>query len=127
MVRKTVETTKMTIVYDVSARAIPDSPSLNDCLNSGPALQNRLCDILTQQRGYPVVLTGDIKKGVSTNTDSRKRERCTSVPLETKSLARGRNLPIYTRIVWTCRFPILVRRRARMPFRRVAQEVTPRN
>ena len=58
----TAATTKMTIVYDVSARATPDSPSLNDCLQSGPALQNRLCDILIQQRGYPVVLAGDIKK-----------------------------------------------------------------
>ena len=37
-------------------------PSLNDSLHSGPALQNRLCDILMQQRDYPVVLAGDIKK-----------------------------------------------------------------
>ena len=62
VVRKTAETTKMTIVYDVSAPATPDSHSLNDCLHSGPALQNRLCDILIQQRGYLVVLAGDIKK-----------------------------------------------------------------
>ena len=60
LVRKTAETTKMTIVYDVSARAAPDSPSLNDCLHSGPSLQNRLCDILIQQRDYPVVLAGEM-------------------------------------------------------------------
>ena len=42
VVRKTAETTKMRIVYDASARATPDSPSLNDCLHPEPALQNRL-------------------------------------------------------------------------------------
>ena len=41
-------------------------------------------------------------------------------------LVRGRNLPIYTSIVWTCPFPILVRRRPRMPFRRVGQDVPGR-
>ena len=60
LVRKTAETTKMTFVYDVSARAAPDSPSLNDCLHPGPSLQNRLCDILIQQRDYPVVLAGEM-------------------------------------------------------------------
>ena len=33
VVRKRSETTKMRIVYDASARATPDSPSLNDCLH----------------------------------------------------------------------------------------------
>ena len=62
VVRKTAETTKMRIVYDASARATPDSPSLKDCLHPGPALQNRLWDILIQQRGYPVVLAIEIKR-----------------------------------------------------------------
>ncbi|XP_068723318.1 uncharacterized protein [Montipora capricornis] len=57
---RTAETTKMRIVYDASARATPDSPSLNDCLHPGPALQNRLWDILIQQRGYPGVLAGGV-------------------------------------------------------------------
>ena len=52
----------MRIVYDASARATPNSPSLNDCLYSGPPLQNRLWDVLVQQRAYPVVLAGDIQK-----------------------------------------------------------------
>ena len=51
VVRKTAETTKMRIVYDASARATPDSPSLNDCRHPGPALQSRLWDILIQQSG----------------------------------------------------------------------------
>ena len=62
MVRKTAETTKIRIVYDTSARATPDSLSLNDCRHPGPALQNRLWDILIPQRGYPVVQANDIKK-----------------------------------------------------------------
>ena len=52
----------MRIVYDASARATPGAPSLNDCLYPGPALQNKLWDVLIQQRAYPVVLAGDIKK-----------------------------------------------------------------
>ena len=55
VIRKSAETTKMRIVYDASARATPNSPSLNDCLYSGPPLQNRLWDVLVQQRAYPVV------------------------------------------------------------------------
>ena len=52
----------MRIVYDASARATPNSPSLNDCLYSGPPLHNRLWDVLVQQRAYPVVLARDIQK-----------------------------------------------------------------
>ena len=52
----------MRIVYDASSRATPSSPSLNDCLYTGPVLQNKLWDILIQQRGYPVILAGDIRK-----------------------------------------------------------------
>ena len=52
----------MRIVYDASSRATPNSPSLNDCLYPGPVLQNKLWDILIQQRGYAVILAGDIRK-----------------------------------------------------------------
>ena len=52
----------MCIVYDASARAHPSAPSLNDCLNAGPPLQNKLRDVLVCQRCYPVAVTGDLKK-----------------------------------------------------------------
>ncbi|XP_068738113.1 uncharacterized protein [Montipora capricornis] len=52
----------MRIVYDASARAHPSAPSLNDCLNAGPPLQNKLWDVLVRQRCYPVAVTGDLKK-----------------------------------------------------------------
>ena len=62
VVRETAATTKMRIVYDASARASPDAPSLNECLNPGPSLQNRLWDVLVRQRAYPVAVTGDIRQ-----------------------------------------------------------------
>ena len=62
VVRETAESTKLRIVYDASARACPDAPSLNDCLNTGPALQKRLWDVLVRMRFHPVVLAGDLKQ-----------------------------------------------------------------
>lgn len=56
------ESTKLRIVYDASARESNNQPPLNDCLNPGPPLQNRLWDILVRSRFYPVLLTGDLKK-----------------------------------------------------------------
>ena len=62
VVRETATTTKLRVVYDASARAYPQAPSLNECLNPGPPLQNRLWDVLLRQRAYPVVVTGDIRQ-----------------------------------------------------------------
>lgn len=62
VIRENAESTKLRIVYDASAREKDNQPSLNDCLNPGPHLQNRLWDILVRSRFYPVLLTGDLKK-----------------------------------------------------------------
>ena len=62
VVRETAATTKVRIVYDASAKVNPDASSLNDCLYAGPPLQNRLWDVLIQQRAYPVVVSRDIAK-----------------------------------------------------------------
>ena len=62
VLRETAQTTKMRIVYDASARPTPEAPSLNDCLYTGPTLQNKLWDVLFQQRIYPVIVSGDIKQ-----------------------------------------------------------------
>ena len=59
VIKEMGESTKMRAVY---ARASPDAPSLNECLYPGPSLQNNLWDILVQQRAYPVLVTGDIRK-----------------------------------------------------------------
>lgn len=40
--REEAANTKLSVVYDTSARAYPNAPSLNECLYPGPALQNKL-------------------------------------------------------------------------------------
>ncbi|XP_028415664.1 uncharacterized protein LOC114539027 [Dendronephthya gigantea] len=42
VIKETSETTKLRIVYDASAREHENSPSLNECLETGPPLQNHL-------------------------------------------------------------------------------------
>ena len=62
VVREDAETTKIRIVYDASAKASPETPSLNDCLNTGPPTQNKLWNILMRARAHPVAVRGDLKK-----------------------------------------------------------------
>ncbi|XP_070550021.1 uncharacterized protein [Ptychodera flava] len=52
----------MRIVYDCSARANVRSPSLNDCLETGPPLQPLLFDIITRNRMRKFCITGDVQK-----------------------------------------------------------------
>ena len=52
----------MRIVYDCSARENQQSPSLNDCLETGPPLQPHLFDVLLRNRFKRYVITGDIEK-----------------------------------------------------------------
>ncbi len=60
--RANAESTKLRVVYDASAKEQSNSPSLNDCLNPGPPLQNKLWSVLVRQRSYPVSVCGDIEK-----------------------------------------------------------------
>ena len=60
--RATAESTKLRIVYDASARAFNSAPSLNDCLNTGPPLQNKLWSVLVRGHFNPVAITGDLQK-----------------------------------------------------------------
>lgn len=62
MIRETAESTNICIVYDASARANREAPSLNECLETGPALQNKLWSVHIRNRFYPVALAGDLKK-----------------------------------------------------------------
>ena len=62
MVRKSAESTKVRIVYDASARAYGEAPSLNECLENRPPLQNQLWDILVRNQFNPTTLTGDLKQ-----------------------------------------------------------------
>ena len=60
--KKDAESTKLRVVYDASARENVKHPSLNDCLNPGPSLQNILWNILIRSRFHPILLTGDLQK-----------------------------------------------------------------
>ena len=60
--RETAESTKLRVVYDASARPSKESPSLNDCLEVGPPLQNKLWSVLVRGRFHPVCLSRDLRK-----------------------------------------------------------------
>ena len=68
VVRATAESTKLRIVYDVSARAFSGAPSLNDCLHTGPSLQNKLRSVLVRGRFNPVARTNLRKAAVRSPT-----------------------------------------------------------
>ena len=59
---ESAEATKIKIVYDASAKPNKDSVSLNECLETGPPLQNSLWDILIRSRFRPILLCGDTEK-----------------------------------------------------------------
>ena len=61
MIRESAETTKIRIAYDASAKPNKDSVSWNECLETGPPLQNSLWDILIRSRFRPILLCGDIE------------------------------------------------------------------
>ena len=62
VVREGAETTKTRIVYDASAPELEDTPSLNDCLLTGPPLHNQLWSVLVRNRFHPIAVAGDIEK-----------------------------------------------------------------
>jgi hypothetical protein len=62
VIRESAETTKLRIVYDASARENENVPSLNECLETGPPLQNHLWRVLVRGRFHPVALAGDLKQ-----------------------------------------------------------------
>ena len=62
VIKESSETTKLRVVFDCSAKANLEQPSLNDCLETGPALQPHLFDILMRIRSYKYLILGDIEK-----------------------------------------------------------------
>ncbi|XP_070546929.1 uncharacterized protein [Ptychodera flava] len=60
-VKKDSTTTPIRVVYDCSCRQ-SDSPSLNDCLQTGPPLLNDLSSILLRFRVHDIALSSDIEK-----------------------------------------------------------------
>ena len=62
VIKETAETTKVRIVFDASAKENEQSPSLNDCLETGPPLQNLLWNVLVRNRLKPIALSADLKQ-----------------------------------------------------------------
>ena len=62
VIRQSAESTKLRIVYDASAKANEKSPSVNDCLEKGPSLQNLHWDVLVHNCLKPITLAGDLKQ-----------------------------------------------------------------
>ena len=62
VIRESAESTKLRIVYDASAKANEKSPSVNDCLEKGPSLQNPHWDVLVHNCLKPITLAGDLKQ-----------------------------------------------------------------
>ena len=62
VVKQSAETTKLWIVHDTSAKPTKASPSLNECLEVGPVLQNTLWNVLTRCRLKPVAIIGVLKQ-----------------------------------------------------------------
>ena len=59
VIRQNAESTKLRVVYDTSAKS-GSGYSLNDCLEKGPSLQDKLWDILIRTRFRPVILWANI-------------------------------------------------------------------
>ena len=55
-------TTPIRIVYDCSAKSSSQSPSLNDCLLTGPSLTEDLVDVILRFRVNPYAYVADISK-----------------------------------------------------------------
>ena len=62
VIKEESQTTPLRIVYDCSAKSNNTTPSLNECLETGPPLQPHLFDVLLRNRFRKFVITGDIKK-----------------------------------------------------------------
>ena len=62
VVRQAAESTKVRVVYDASAKPNNNAPSLNECLETGPPLQNLIWDVLARNRVRPISLAGDLKQ-----------------------------------------------------------------
>ena len=62
VIPESTESTKIGIVYDTSTKPNKDSVYLNECLKTGPPLQNSLSNILIRSRFRPILLCGDIEK-----------------------------------------------------------------
>ncbi|XP_071055024.1 uncharacterized protein [Onthophagus taurus] len=60
VVRETSSTTRLRVVFNGSQKT-SSGVSLNDCLHTGPKIQNELVDVLLRWRRHPIVFACDIE------------------------------------------------------------------
>ena len=96
VVRENAQSTKMRIVYDTSARANASVPSLNECREIGPPLQNQLYNLFIRNRFYPVTIAGDLKQALL-----QIHVRSLTLSLVKRSGKQAsRNLAIHSSTLW---------------------------
>ena len=101
VIRENAESTKMRIVYDASAKSNCSSPSLNECLETGTALQNLLWSVLVKNRFFPVALCGDIKQAFL-QVHIKEEDICATLPLDKRQRSKtNRHTTIYKSITWS--------------------------
>ena len=76
VIRQNAWSKKVKIAYDASARATPTNLSLNDCLETGPALLNLLWSILIRSRFCAIVLCWNIEKAFLQIAIKKKIKMC---------------------------------------------------
>ena len=62
VIRENAESTKLQVVYDPSSHAYDGVPFLNECLHTGPPLQNELWNVIVHNRFHPIAVAGDMRK-----------------------------------------------------------------
>ena len=73
VIRASAESTKIGIVFDGYARASERSPSLNNCLETRPPLQNLLWSVLVRNQFKAVALCWRLEAGIPSDMDTRRR------------------------------------------------------
>ena len=62
VITEPAEIAKLKVAYDAFSKLTENSAPLNDCLETGPPLQNLMWDILVRSLFKPILLCGDIVK-----------------------------------------------------------------
>ena len=108
VVKGSAESAKLRIAYEASARESRTSPSLNDCLNPGPCLQNRPWSILVWSRFFLILLTGDLEKAfLQVIENQRSWTWSTQVSLEEAWEQGCSRISFYEGVVWPREFSLL--------------------
>ena len=102
VIREQAESTKLRVVYEASVREHDNAPSLNECLYTGPPLQNQLWSVIVRNRFHPVAIAGDLGKAFLLATRSGGRSGCLTVPLDPGHTIHWRrsSLSFYKSGVW---------------------------